>query len=324
MVSGMQFKFPPLPPPPPPPQPMPELVSATHLMSASLPERQVILDPILAQKSLMMLYGPRGLGKTRLALGIAWAVASGESFLKWTATRPHRVVYVDGEMAAVDLQARLRRFGSAPAGLNFLIADLNTRSGMADLATTGDQNALLRAWGHRPDLVVLDNLSSLMGVRRNNPDRWGEVQHWLMILRRHGIAVLMLHHANKDGEQRGTSQREDALDVVISMQRPADYTPQEGARFELHFEKARGLRGPDVEPIEVRLEADAAGAPRWNWQPLEQTVFERAVTLLRLGLKPVQVGRELGFAQARIYRMRDKARALGLLDAPVPESKDLP
>ena len=76
MVSGMQFKFPPLPPPPPPPQPMPELVSATHLMSASLPERQVILDPILAQKSLMMLYGPRGLGKTHLALGIAWAVAS--------------------------------------------------------------------------------------------------------------------------------------------------------------------------------------------------------------------------------------------------------
>lgn len=318
MVSGMQSKLPPLPPP----QPMPDLVSATNLMSATLPERKVILDPILAQKSLMMLYGPRGLGKTHLALGIAWAVASGESFLKWTASRPHRVVYVDGEMAAVDLQARLRQFGSPPPGLDFLIADLNTKSGMADLATAAGQSALLRAWGHRPDLLVLDNLSSLMGVRRNNPDRWGEVQYWLMMLRRHGIAVLMLHHANKDGEQRGTSQREDALDVVLSMQRPADYTPQEGARFELHFEKARGLRGPDVEPIEVRLEVDSAGAPRWKWQPLEQTAFERAVALLRLGLKPVQVGRELGFAQARIYRMRDKARRLGLLDAPAPESKE--
>lgn len=316
MVSGMQFKFPSLPPPPPPPQPMPELVSATHLISATLPEREIILDPILAQKSLVMLYGPRGLGKTHLALGIAWAVASGGSFLKWTATRPHRVVYVDGEMAAVDLQARLRRFGPAPPGLDFLIADLNTRTGMADLATAAGQAALLRAWGHRPDLVVLDNLSSLMGVRRNNPDRWGEVQHWLMMLRRHGIAVLMLHHANKDGEQRGTSQREDALDVVVAMQRPADYTPQEGARFELHFEKARGLHGDAVEPIEAWMETDSAGVQRWQWRLLEQSEFDRAVRYLRQGMPPLGVMRELGLSRARIYRMREKAVAIGLLDAP--------
>ncbi len=295
---------------------MPELVSATKLMSAALPERKVILDPILAQKSLMMLYGPRGLGKTHLALGIAWAVASGDSFLKWTASRPHRVVYVDGEMAAVDLQARLRQFGSAPPSLDFLIADLNTKSGMADLATAAGQAALLRAWGHRPELVVLDNLSSLMGVRRNNPDRWGEVQHWLMMLRRHGIAVLMLHHANKDGEQRGTSQREDALDVVLSMQRPADYRPQEGARFELHFEKARGLHGNVVEPIEAWVEADIAGVPRWKWRPLEQSEFDRAVQCLRQGMPPLGVMRELGLSRARIYRMREKAIAMGLLDAP--------
>ena len=184
---------------------------------------------------------------------------------------------------------------------------------MADLASFDGQAALLRAWGHKPALLVLDNLSSLMGVRNNNPDRWGEVQHWLMTMRRHGIAVLMLHHANKDGEQRGTSQREDALDVVISMRRPSDYTPQEGARFELHFEKARGLRGDAVEPIEVRLDTDNIGVPRWHWQPLEQTAFERAVTLLRLGLRPLQVARELGFARARVYRMRDKAKAMGLL-----------
>lgn len=323
MVSGMPFKLPPLPPPLPPLQPMPELVSATKLMSATLPERKVILDPILAQKSLMMLYGPRGLGKTHLALGIAWAVASGGSFLKWTASRPHRVVYVDGEMAAVDLQARLRWFGSAPPGLDFLIADLNTKSGMADLATAAGQAALLRTWGHRPDLVVLDNLSSLMGVRGNNPDRWGEVQHWLMMLRRHGIAVLMLHHANKDGEQRGTSQREDALDVIVSMQRPTDHTPQEGARFELHFEKARGLHGNAVEPIEAWIDTDIAGAQRWKWQPLEQSTFDKVVALLRRGLKPLEIAREAGLSKSQIYRIREKAASAGQFP-PASEPKEQP
>lgn len=288
-------------------------MSAPKLLTADLPERETILDPILAQKSLMMLYGPRGLGKTHLALGIAWAAASGLSFLKWTAHRPHRVVYVDGEMAAVDLQTRLRALGSAPPTLDFLIADLNPSTGLADLVNLKGQTSLIRSWGEKPDLLVLDNLSSLIGVRSNNPDRWGEVQHWLMTLRRNGVAVLLLHHANKEGDQRGTSQREDALDVIVSMQRPSDYTPQQGARFELHFEKARGLHGDVVEPIEAWVETDYIGVQRWRWQTLEQSTFDKVVALLRRELKPLEVARETGISKSQVYRVRDKAKAMGLL-----------
>lgn len=288
-------------------------MSAPKLLTADLPERETILDPILAQKSLMMLYGPRGLGKTHLALGIAWAAASGLSFLKWTAHRPHRVVYVDGEMAAVDLQTRLRALGSAPPTLDFLIADLNPSTGLADLVNLKGQASLIRSWGEKPDLLVLDNLSSLIGVRSNNPDRWGEVQHWLMTLRRNGVAVLLLHHANKEGDQRGTSQREDALDVIVSMQRPSDYTPQQGARFELHFEKARGLHGDVVEPIEAWVETDYIGVQRWRWQTLEQSTFDKVVALLRRELKPLEVARETGISKSQVYRVRDKAKAMGLL-----------
>src|SRR5689334_7442535 len=54
-------------------------------MVADLPERVSLLDPILSSNTLALLYGPRGLGKTFVALGIAWAVASGGSFLGWRA-----------------------------------------------------------------------------------------------------------------------------------------------------------------------------------------------------------------------------------------------
>jgi len=286
---------------------MPALMPAPELLAADLPARKAILDPILSKKSLTMVYGPRGLGKTHVALGIAWAAASGQSFLKWTATRPHRVVYVDGEMAAVDLQARLRQFGSAPPDLNFLIADLNPKTVMADLIGTAGQVSLMRAWGRQPELLVLDNLSSLMGLRGNSADRWGEVQHWLAIMRRAGMAVLMLHHANKDGDQRGTSQREDALDVVMSMRPPSDHTPQQGARFELHFEKARGLHGDAVEPIEAWVETDIVGTQRWKWQPLEQSTFDKVMVLLRRGLKPLEIARETGVSKSQVYRIREKA-----------------
>jgi hypothetical protein len=84
-----------------------------------------------------------------------------------------------------------------------------------------------------------------------------------MFMRRLGVAVLVVHHANKKGDQRGTSRREDVLDLVMAMRRPVDYEPKEGARFELRFEKARGLVGEDVEPIDVRMAQDAVGVMRW-------------------------------------------------------------
>ena len=107
---------------------MPRLLPATELMVADLPERAYLLDPILTSNTLALLYGPRGLGKTFVALGIAWAAASGASFLNWTASRPHRVLYIDGEMAAIALRERMRLLGSAPSTLQFLVADLSIHS----------------------------------------------------------------------------------------------------------------------------------------------------------------------------------------------------
>ena len=57
----------------------------------------------------------------------------------------------------------------------------------------------------------------------------------LSMLRRRGVSVLIVHHAGKGGEQRGTSRREDVLDTSISLRRPSDYLPTEGARFEVHY-----------------------------------------------------------------------------------------
>src|SRR5262249_41247239 len=148
---------------------------------------QTILDPILASNSLALLYGPRGLGKTFVALGIAWAVAGGGSFLGWRAERPHRVLYVDGEMAAVDLQARLRMLGSAPPTLKFLIADLAEKA-MPDFGYIEGQLSLLESWDD-PELVVLDNLASLAGTRTGDADCWNELQRFLLIQRRHRRAI---------------------------------------------------------------------------------------------------------------------------------------
>jgi hypothetical protein len=148
------------------------------------------------------------------------------------------------------------------------------------------------------------------GFERNDPDAWTNLQRFLMAMRKVGTAVLIVHHANKKGVQRGTSRREDVLDVVLAMRRPNGYAASEGARFELHFEKARGLLGDAVEPLEVRMSLDPEGRISWDWARTDEMERRRVAALLRDGLKPYQIARELGMSKARAYRLREQVTAL--------------
>ena len=157
------------------------------------------------------------------------------------------VLYVDGEMPLAELQSRLAAIRAGMGaeipndGFRILAAD-NTEAGI-NLSSEEGQQAL-EAHLDGVDLLILDNLSTLLASGSEGAsDAWLPMQNWLLRLRRKGIAVLIIHHAGVNGRQRGTSRREDALDTVIALRRPADYSPKEGARFEVHLEKARALVG---------------------------------------------------------------------------------
>ena len=188
----------------------------------------------------------------------------GGEFLKWRAHRPRRALLIDGEMPAAALQERLASIvaGSPttnfdPANIKIIAGDLVEGSGVGNLASA-DVQAELDRWLEDVDLLVLDNLSSLTAViRDNDAESWGPIQEWLLRLRRRGISVLIVDHAGKGGQQRGTSRREDVLDTSISLRRPADCSPQEGAKFEVHLEKARGVHRDAAKPFEAKLETRA-------------------------------------------------------------------
>ncbi len=214
----------------------------------------MVLDPIIPEKGLVMLYAIRGTGKTHVALGVAYAVATGSTFLKWRAPRPRRVLVVDGEMPAPELRERLeqvdqRSGGNADAAdAQNLPVDMIER-GIGTLACPEVQ-AELDPWLAGVELLVLDNLSSLTAaLRENDSDSWSPIQDWLLRLRRRGISVLIVHHAGKTGGQRGTSRREDVLDTSISLRHPSDYAPEQGARFEVHIDKGRGIHGEQAQAV---------------------------------------------------------------------------
>jgi putative DNA primase/helicase len=90
-----------------------------------------------------------------------------------------------------------------------------------------------------------------------------------------------VHHSGKSGEQRGTSRREDVLDTVIGLRRPADYNPNQGARFM----KSRAHFGDAGRPFEASLVATADGRGlTWTACDLKPGLLEEAAALFRSGV----------------------------------------
>jgi len=280
-------------------------------LKLSIKPRAMLLSPILPEKGLMMIYAARGTGKTHVALGIAYAIATGTTFLKWTAPTSRRVLIVDGEMPAAALQERLNGIISQggdvnldPDNIRILAGDLVEAGGIGNLAST-DVQAELDPWLDGVDVLLLDNLSSLTAViRDNDAESWGPIQEWLLRLRRRGISVVIVHHAGKGGQQRGTSRREDVLDTSISLRHPADYSPVEGARFEVHLERARGVHGDDARPFEAKL----MGAI-WTIRELDDANRARIAALLDDGLSIRDIADETGIPKSTVARIKKAIEA---------------
>ncbi len=260
------------------PKPL-KVCSIRELMQIKLPQKEYLLYPIIGYKSLSMLFASRGIGKTFLALYIAYAIASGSDFLKWKAGDPKKVLYIDGEMPAQAIQERLAHIiehfdKEAPNGyFNIINPDLqDDEVYMPNIATIEGQERIeehLEGVG----FVVIDNLATLARHgRANDEESFAPVQEWILMLRRRGIAVLLVHHASKSGSQRGTSSKEDVLDTVIQLTRPKDYETEQGARFEVHYTKSRGFMGEDAEPFEAQLNS-VNGEMLWTVKKLEDVII---------------------------------------------------
>ena len=142
------------------------------------------------------------------------------------------------------------------------------------------------------------------------PSSWGPIQGWLLKLRRRNISVLVVHHAGKGGEQRGTSRREDVLDTSISLKLPTDYSAAEGARFEVHYEKHRGFYGADAEPFEAKLEMRNSTAV-WTTRKLDDVNRARVESLLVDGLSVREIAEETGIPKSTVGRIKKFLAASG-------------
>ena len=288
--------------------PGPKIVShgSREFMQMALPERKELLHPWLPEQGLAMIHAPRGIGKTFFGLSCAYAIGTGGEFLKFKAPEAKPVLFIDGEMSAAVMQERMLQLmiTSGPDVLMDIITpDLQPKDqGSINLSNEIYQKAL-EPLIEKVSLIIVDNISTLVrGGKENESESWLPVQEWALKQRSSGRSVLFIHHSGKDGRQRGTSRREDVLDTVIGLRQAGTYDPQQGAQFEVHFEKARGFAGDEAKPFEAKLETDEHGGLIWTYRSIEDSTYDRVCNLANEGLTQKEIAQELDIHKSNVSR----------------------
>jgi hypothetical protein len=191
-------------------------------------------------------------------------------------------------MAGEDIQARFARLckilGAKPSE-RLVVVGADWQRGYLARLDTSEGQAAVEPFVEAADLIILDNRSCLFDPEgEKDPSAWQPAQDWLLSLRRRGKATMLAHHSNRQGGARGHSKPEDAADVLLKLSRPVGYSQEQGARFLVEWEKARGVHGLAAAPFIAAL-TEKGWAIEGAAQSEQDSVTRKVVDYLALADK---------------------------------------
>lgn len=303
------------------------LVSYTdfEFVRLDVPPRRNLVFPWLPDPGIAMIHASRGVGKTWLTQGLAHIVAYGGEFLGWVVEEKSRggSIIADGEMPLNQMQERNKMFRplfyrkGSPYHITF-ICDGAQPMGMPDLGTEKGQMLLDGMVTDDTKLITVDSIATCIRTgQENEAESWRTVEAWAKRHRANGRSVVFMHHSGKSGTQRGTSAREDVLDTVILLKRPVGYTIEQGAVFQIIYEKVRGAAGSDFSPVEVSMSMDE-GDLSWEIRKLTETTAEQVIREVQSDpdVKSRDIAIALDISKGRVSQIRKQAEKTGELVMP--------
>lgn len=296
------------------------------------PPRFALLAPWLRNGESALIWAGPGIGKTWFVLTVALVISGGGAFAGWEAKTPRRVLLVDGEMNEHDLQTRLLSLIGAikasdpafdeTAALKNL--EIIARQGhpkvdrFFDLSAKECQEDLLKRVGSgrgggKFDLVIFDNLSTLSESLEDENDAaaFRRLMGFLMGLKSNNVASILVHHANKGGDNyRGSSALATTFEVVVGLTRPKTAAP-DAASFRIDFQKHRAKRDEATAMPKV-LTMNAFH--QWDVQVDESSEIVRMYGLAETGqyINQTELAEAMGVNKSTISRWHHAGIAKGI------------
>jgi len=186
-----------------------------------------LVEDLIHEKTICVLDGLGGSGKSYLAMQLAIAVAVGDRFLRFD-VKPGKVLYLNGEDPDTESHRRFSRMIDTMS--EFYTEDqiqqiaenityismtsvqdspilLNPR--MQPTTTYAKIQKFVQDW--KPDLVILDPLSLFIASENDN----SYAAQFYALLRKLDTTVLVLHHQSKAGMNGEASERAKARGASV-------------------------------------------------------------------------------------------------------------
>lgn len=272
-----------------------------------------LLGQLIFASSIGMLAGQRGGGKSMLAMLMAYAVAAGKPLKPWGKGAGVPVAYLDGEMRASAFKRRLQLLHARVSDQesvnrvtqNLLIVSRDVcQQLIGALDSEEGRMALDAVIPEEAQLIVIDNLSAWTHGGREDGTSWATIKSWLIEKRLAGKAVLLIHHAGKNGKQRGSSQHEDLLDYSILLTPLPNDEMAEDTRFTVEHTKLRE-HVPDLRnryEFTLRTEDEKLRFTATVASPAVAAKTAQILELHQAGKSVTEIAAEVGLHKSNVTR----------------------
>lgn len=289
-------------------------IQISDFLTRDIPPRKAQCGFVF-EDSINFVYAWRGVGKTWFSLSLAYAMATNTPFLKWQPSEAFPVLYLDGEMSESGMHQRLRQIcgmagGAVPQKMhlmgmytvgNTLMPKLSSAEGRDEISE------IIESTGAK--IIVVDNLSSLTRGDENDAETFEPIQDWCLRHRASNRSIILVHHAAKSGQQRGTSKKEDALDMTVQLSEVALEETEDRigkkALMKIRFEKTREtiddesfyawIQEDVISPFDIRY--------RWEWSRIDDFAKSRVQNLREQGYTQREISALLGISTQRLSKL---------------------
>jgi len=308
----------------------------------SLEELATTLSPIqwiwpgwLPRGMLTVVGAAPGTGKSFLMLDLAWRTTTNQDFPDGSPipNPDTSVIYVDGEGVPQILNERAQHYGIDRKRLYMLLAD----SGEAiDFSTGKYRDRLINMVATlRPELVIIDSLSSIHSRGQNNVEDVRDLLSFLIQLAEaYQVGMLLVHHVRKPGNGQNMQMFDLSMDDlsgsahIVAMARVVwgihvvQTGPQPDPNGPRKLKMLKTNLGPYVDPLGFEFAPLNPKGVYLKWSqdapdPYQEPTKEDdcAAWLLDLlqdePMKPkdvIEAGKAEGFSRSLIYNARSSLR----------------